>query len=144
MAQEKGEQEKEREKMIFASKNEDGVPAWKQVVDGTKTVTRRLKASPVGAYRSVQPKRCKKGVGFVRIVNCIRHTNWILDFFIKYKPSEFVKELDLEAQREGFKTWEGVLKWFDSKNIDIDDTYVLSLSYIKKNPEVNDKKEGRK
>ncbi len=56
--------------MIFISKNETGIPAWQLVMDGKKTVTRRLKPQPIGSIRAVQPGRGKKAIGYIKITSC--------------------------------------------------------------------------
>lgn len=86
--------------MIFVSKNEDGVPAWKLIEAGKKTVTRRLKPEIPGKVRAVCPGRGKKAVGYIRIISCVPDED-----FCNELP---VTELDIEAQREGFKTWESL------------------------------------
>lgn len=88
--------------MIFSSKNEDGVPAWKQVKAKTKTVTRRGYSLPVGIIRAIQPKRTKMGIGFIRILSCIPDEKWC--------KKNLPQEAEKEAKREGFKTWDGL--WF--------------------------------
>ena len=48
--------------MIFSSRNETGRMAWQLVLEGRKTITRRLKPMPVGKEFPVQPPaalRCK-------------------------------------------------------------------------------------
>lgn len=94
--------------MIFSSKNEDGIPAWRQVLNGTKTVTRRVKPQPVGAIRAVQPGRTKKGVGFIKILSCMDSNKWERKNLSGYGGTVTCSE---EAHKEGFKTWEGLWEW---------------------------------
>jgi hypothetical protein len=56
--------------MIFSAINEDGEPLWKLVLDGKKTVTRRLKPHPIGSIRAIQPKRTSKAIGHIKILDC--------------------------------------------------------------------------
>lgn len=95
--------------MIFSSKNEDGIPAWRQVLNGTKTVTRRVKPQPVGAIRAVQPGRTKKGVGFIKILSCEDASVW-LGKQLSHLTRPCAR-LDKEAVKEGFKTWNGLQDW---------------------------------
>ena len=105
--------------MIFASVNEQGEPAWKLVLEGRKTVTRRTKPQPVGAVRAVQPGRGKKAVGYVRILSCVRHDTWYSGMLGGYGFREprtadiHAYELALreEAMREGFDSWAGLWGW---------------------------------
>ena len=92
--------------MIFQSVNEDGIPAWQLILDGKKTVTRRAKPKRIGSILSVQPRRCSKGICKIKIKNCTLHIDWL-----KNVKSE--EEYQLEAEREGFKTYDGLIQWLE-------------------------------
>lgn len=94
--------------MIFASKNEDGIPAWKMVLDGTKTVTRRTTPQPVGAVRAIQAKRTGKAIGQIKILSCQDDEEWC--------DEHIPKEYKEEAAREGFKKWENLWGWLKAHN----------------------------
>lgn len=121
--------------MIFMSKNEQGTPAWQLVFDEKKTVTRRLKPQPIGVVRAVQPGRGKKGVGFIRIKSCVPHLQWVSEQQTMSKENigtEMRYRFQVEAEREGFVTWEGLLKWFTDHKIDINKTYRIEFELIEK------------
>ena len=83
--------------LIFSARNEDGVPLWKLVVTGAKTVTRRTKPLAVGKEFAVQPGRGKKAVCRAVVVSC--------------EKEGLQHCFDDEAKREGFKSWEGLREW---------------------------------
>lgn len=91
--------------MIFNSKNENGIPAWKQVLLETKTVTRRLKPIEIGKIRAVQPNRAKKAVGYIEILDCRQETY----------VGQGIEDIQEEAKKEGFLTWNGLENWFREK-----------------------------
>ena len=100
--------------MIFASRNESGVKAWKLVLDGKKTVTRRLKPQPVGVLRAVCPSRGKRQVCKIQILSCVDDTTWQM-MFRSYRMRDVRRFLLQEAHREGFKSWGGLQDWFYHK-----------------------------
>jgi len=110
--------------MIFTSKNEDGEPAWELILKGRKDVTRRFKPEPVGAIRAVCPGRGVKRVGNIVIKSCVLHKDWLKSFHGIEVP------LQKEAEREGFKTWSGLMAWFVQKRIPIDETYRIEFDLI--------------
>ena len=95
--------------VIFCSNNEDGIPAWKLVLSGKKTLTRRTKPQPVGAIRAVCPTRGVKQVCKIRILSCEDDQAWYEREIAEKKNED---ALDEEAEREGFRTWEGLWEWF--------------------------------
>lgn len=117
--------------MIFCSKNEDGEPAWKLIMEGRKTVTRRLKPIAEGKIVAVQPNRCKKAVGHIRIISCMPETEWIFAL----KGLNICNELALlqEANREGFGSWQSLISWFSNHKplIRLDETYRIHFELIK-------------
>ena len=111
--------------MIFSSKNESGTPAWKLVMNRTKTVTRRLKPVEVGKIRAVQPSRCKKAVGYIKVLSCVPHSDWFVAHVTAGIPEE---ELYTEAQKEGFLSWHsGVGEYFRKNKISIGNTYRIEF-----------------
>jgi len=84
--------------MLFISKNKEGVPAWKLVLERKKTVTRRLKPVKVGAVRGVQAKFYGKSLCKIKVISCISHKEWI-------KSVNGLEAYDREAKLEGFDEW---------------------------------------
>ena len=115
--------------MIFCSKNEDEVPAWELVLKGKKTVTRRKKPLEVGKVFAVQPNRCKKAVCRAKVISCVKHLEWS-DKNTPFDRSKYYKILKDEAHKEGFEEWIGLLDWFDTRNIDINETYRIEFEVI--------------
>lgn len=109
--------------MIFISKNEKGEPAWKLVLEGKKTVTRRLKPLPVGKEFAVQPGRGKFSVCRAIVTSCMSHKQWLL----KINGSA---DFNKEAKKEGFYHWETILKFFDKKCININCTYRIKFKKL--------------
>lgn len=94
--------------MIFASKNEDGVPAIDLVLSGQKTVTRRTKPVEVGKSLAACPGRGKKALCRIRVLSCVPDVEW--------RDSHSAVEIEAEAKREGFKTWGGLWRWIWAHN----------------------------
>jgi hypothetical protein len=125
--------------MIFCAKNEDGIPTWKLVLEGKKTVTRRLKPLPVGKEFAIQPGRGKKVVARGKVVDCQHTWSWWLDWMLgqldqkwlsmpfTYKKRKFLTK---EAHKEGFKSWEGLIIWFKEHKIDINNTYRIEFELL--------------
>lgn len=86
--------------MIFSSKNEKGVPLWKLVLSGEKTVTRRRHPVSVGNTLAVQKKRGTKSIGRVVVLSCVDNEEWC--------DANLPKEAEPEAAREGFASWNGL------------------------------------
>lgn len=98
--------------MIFCSKNEAGVAAWKLVLEGKKTVTRRIRPLQAGKIVAVQPSRKRKAVAKICVLSCIPESRWLRSLPRKGRE----RALGLEAKREGFHTWVGLRKWLDGHN----------------------------
>lgn len=119
--------------MIFCSKNEAGEVACELILNGSKTVTRRLKPIAAGKTVAVQPGRGKKAVGYVKVISCVPETEFI-DQIHFLAPSE--KELEEclleEANLEGFKSWDGLIAWFSNHKplIRLDDTFRIEFVYL--------------
>jgi hypothetical protein len=110
--------------MIFMSKNEAGEDAVKLILEGRKTVTRRSHPYPVGSIRAVQPGRGKKGVCMIKIISCLTHEEWFGHGLLKH-------EYEWEANKEGFKTWEGLEKWFRDRGQTMDGMYRIEFEVVK-------------
>jgi len=118
--------------MIFCSKNEKGEYAWRLVLDGRKTVTRRLKPKKVGSIVAVQPLRGRKAVGYIKIINCFEHHDWYKQLdIVSFKQSDFEKTLLNESHKEGFNSWDGLMKWFKDHKICIDDCFRIEFELVK-------------
>lgn len=119
--------------MIFAAKNEKGIYTWKLVLDGDKTVTRRLKPVRVGKIRAVQPGRGKKAICKIKILECVPHRGRAIGLYDLSHDAvdRFQKALDREAEKEGFCSWKGLLEWFDAKGINISDTFRIEFKLVK-------------
>lgn len=117
--------------MIFIAKNEKGEPSWKLVLEGNKTVTRRVKSLPVGKDFAVCPGRGKFAICRAEVIDCIPHQKWIIkkSFFLT-EPNDAVQILENEAHKEGFNSWHGLIKWFRDKGINIDDTYRIEFKVL--------------
>jgi len=112
--------------MIFCSKNEKGEYAWRLVLNGRKTVTRRLKPIPIGKIKAVQPLRGRKAVGYIKIISCQSHNGW----FVGLPTGN--KQFTDEAEKEGFYSWHGLLDWFADHKIKIFDTYRMEFELVNK------------
>jgi len=114
--------------MIFVSKDELGVPAWKKILDGSKIATRRLKPLMVGTDFAVQPGRGVKAVCRAVVTTCVTHGEW---YAMEIAPLEgtAAKETAMlcEAKEEGFETVEGWLAWYPAHGIDINRTYRIGF-----------------
>lgn len=94
--------------MIFISKNEQGIPAWKLILEGKKTVTRRIKPVEVGKSIAVCPGRGKCAVCRIKVISCVDEEKWQ----DKYAATEFQRE----AEREGFALWDSLWEWIENKH----------------------------
>ncbi|MFA6329932.1 MAG: hypothetical protein WCX64_04605 [Candidatus Micrarchaeia archaeon] len=140
--------------MIFVSLDEFGVPAWKKILDGSKTATRRLKPLMVGTDFAVQPGRGVKAVCRAVVTTCVTHGEWyameiapltskrerfaysvtgfVSDHFpVRYEGTAAKETAMLsEAKEEGFETVEGWLAWYPAHGIDINRTYRIGFEKI--------------
>jgi len=115
--------------MIFIAKNEKGTPSWKLALDGKKTVTRRLKPLPIGKDFAIQPGRGKFAVCRARVKSCINSHRHLL--LTANGTDADLEWMEMEAKKEGFLTWDGVLKFLKDKKIDWLDTYRIEFELIK-------------
>ena len=110
--------------MIFSAVNEDGEPLWKLVMDGRKTVTRRLKPQPIGSIRAIQPKRTAKGIGFIKIIDCRK------ELYL----GQGVVNTETEAYLEGFKDWNSIVDFFiETYGSDSITNYRLKFERVEEN-----------
>lgn len=117
--------------MIFIAKNEEGIPSWKLIQLGRKTVTRRIKPLAVGKDFAICPGRGKLAICRAEVTDCIPHQKWIIkkSFFLT-EPYDAVQILNNEAHKEGFGSWVALLNWFKDKGINIDDTYRIEFKVL--------------
>ena len=113
--------------MIFVAKNEEGEPTWKLALERRKTVTRRLKPLPVGKEFAIQPGRGKFAVCRGRVVSCI-HSLKHFDLERPYSYLESWKQN--EAHKEGFNSWDGLMRFFQDKKIQFRDTFRIEYELI--------------
>lgn len=114
--------------MIFIAKNEKGKPTWKLSLEGKKTVTRRLKPLPVGKEFAIQPGRGKFAVCRARVITlCLS-----VDHFNKfgYDTGSLLDYKESEAKKEGFKSWDGLMRFFQKKGIQFVDTFRIEYELI--------------
>ena len=106
--------------MIFSSMNEDGIPTWKLVMEGKKTVTRRTRPIEIGKILAVQPKRGAKAICHIKILKCQDDAKWqtyaylTLTIMDKYFGEIDEEILAREAMKEGFHSWKGLWKWIET------------------------------
>lgn len=114
--------------MIFIAKNEDGIPTWKLTLEGKKTVTRRAKSLPVGKEFAIQPGRGKFAVCRAKVVSL--HTS--LGHYQRFGYTvELISDYrEMEAHKEGFNSWDGLMRFFQKKNIQFADTYRIEYELI--------------
>jgi hypothetical protein len=113
--------------MIFCSVNEAGEVAWKLILCGRKTVTRRLKSVAVGKILAVQPGRGKKAVGHIKVISCIPHKEWFQNAIDDQSTYFFNQRLMKETELEGFKDWRTIENFFFNKKINIHDTFRIEF-----------------
>ena len=107
--------------MIFGVRNEDGERTFDLVMKGKKTVTRRLlngrKYEVYGLY-AVQSGRTRKSSGKIKILSRMLHKDWWQErvYPLSDKGKEYI--LQNEAEREGFKSWDGLMNYFKENEID--------------------------
>ena len=106
--------------MIFISKNESGLAKSDWIASlklGAHFVTRRKKPVKVGVVKAIQPGRGMKGIAKGKVVSCMKHTDWS-------HPFSFTQ---IEAELEGFNSWEGLVGWLEEHGIDISETYRVEM-----------------
>lgn len=117
--------------MIFISKDENGIPAWKKVLDGSKTVTRRVKPLIVGTEFAIQPGRGVKAVCRAVVISCIPHDEWSAYEIRPFEGTKYLEKAMLfEAKEEGFETVKGWVDWYPEHGIDISKTYRIGFKKV--------------
>ena len=114
--------------MIFSSVNESGEPAWKMVLDGRKTITRRRNPIDVGTVLGVRATRTGKELGKIRVVSCVPHMDW--QRCIPGDECDILSEWAREVKREGFNSLPGLLDWLTTHGIDIEDTFRIEFEVV--------------
>ena len=118
--------------MIFVAKNEAGIRSWRYVIDGTKTITRRLKPMQIGKEFAVQPGRGKHAICRAVVTDCMLSR---VHYHIYALNREIFKNIQdykhNEANCEGFKTWDGLMHWMHKHKIIFDDTFRIEFKVIK-------------
>lgn len=116
--------------MIFIAKNEKGEPSWKLIMEGKKTVTRRLKPLPVGKEFAICPGRGKFAVCRAKVISCERHEDWIKASWDDISFNELMIKLDKEAIKEGFGKWLSLCEWFANSRVLLTDTYRIEFELV--------------
>lgn len=117
--------------MIFSAKNEDGVPTWKLVKDGSKVVTRRLKPLWVDDDFAIQSGRGRTAICRARVVSCIPHYKWLQrNVLIGVEDCDVKRILKDEATKEGFNSWAGLMNYFEEKKINMFHLYRIEFQLI--------------
>jgi len=118
--------------MIFCAKNEDGIPSWELILRMEKIVTRRMKPMPIDKEFAVQPGRGKYAVCRARVTDCQLSK---VHYHVYAHNKELFKDTDEykkhEAQCEGFKTWNGLMRWFIDHKIPFEDTFRIEFNILK-------------
>ena len=113
--------------MIFIASNEDGIPTWKLVQEGIKVVTRRVKPLSVGKEFAIQPGRGKFAICRAKVVSCMKSLDHYDSFAHKLGLEKYKV---LEAHKEGFVSWDGLMRFFQKKNIQFIDTFRIEYVLI--------------
>jgi len=124
--------------MIFIAKNEKGEPSWKLILESKKTVTRRAKPLPVGKDFAICPGRGKFAVCRCKVVSCMHHRDWLKSQSTAGAITLLgIPYFNKEARKEGFESWDGLVKWFNARGQDIETMFRIEFELAK----VNDTKE---
>lgn len=114
--------------MIFIAKNEDDIPSWKLVLDSKKTVTRRLKPVIIGKSIAVCPGRGKHAICRILPFACEPS----ISHYKRTCPVDKIKQWkQMEAKLEGFNSWDGLMRFFQDKQIQFNDTFRIEFEIIK-------------
>jgi hypothetical protein len=117
--------------MIFSSRDEKGVAAFRKVLDGTKTVTRRTKPLPVGKEFAVQPGRGEKAVCRAVVISCVQHNDWYASEISSLEGTPRWKRAMLaEARAEGFESVDFWLDWYPRHGMDVNETFRIEFRII--------------
>jgi hypothetical protein len=109
--------------LIFGAKNDKGISTCDLVLQGKKTVTRRLGMSgtgriyEVGKTYAVQPGRTKKQVARILILSNMSHFHWWNKHIANLPNKKKIKALQKEAKKEGFGSWYSLIEYFKKYKI---------------------------
>jgi len=121
--------------MIFNAKNEENKSTCDLVLSGHKTVTRRpdtgKRMYQLGQPYAVQRGRGKPGEGQIMIVSVLYHSEWIHKNLEGRPARDINRVLQLEAEREGFLSWKGLLDYMAKHSIDINNTIRYRFKLLK-------------
>ena len=115
--------------MIFIAKNENGEYTWELILTKEKTVTSRVSPIDVDKTFAVQPGRGKKAVCRAKVVSCINRLQ-------HYQQQSLTHDGDIaswkqkEAELEGFKSWDGLMRYFQKNNINFMELYRIEFELI--------------
>ena len=116
--------------MIFIAKNEKGEPSWKLILEGKKTVTRRVKPLPVGKDFAICPGRGKFAVCRAKVVSCVKHEDWVDAIWKDIGFKELQIKLDEDAVKEGFDKWLSLYNWFENRGVKLIDLYRIEFEKL--------------
>jgi len=116
--------------MIFIAKNEKGEPSWKLILEGKKTVTRRIKPLLIGKEFAVCPGRGKFAVCRAKVTSCTRHEDWVETIWQNVGFRELQIRLDKDAKKEGFDKWISLYNWFENRNVKLIDLYRIEFEKV--------------
>lgn len=106
--------------MIFGAKNENGKSTFELVLEKRKTVTRRNSEGRtyfIGKDYAVQYGRGKTSAGRIKIISSQSHYDWWKNNIERLSEKERNEALNNEAHKEGFNSWDGLIKYFIKNNI---------------------------
>jgi len=119
--------------MIFAARNEKDELTCDLVLSGDKIVTRRPgvgRIYKVGKDYAVQRGRGKCSEGRIQILSRIYHYEWVQKTLKDLSADEINQVLQEEAEREGFKSWKGLLDYLAKNNTDINNVIRYEFKVI--------------
>lgn len=106
--------------MIFGAKNENDKSTFELVLEKRKTVTRRNsngRQYSVGKDYAVQYGRGKRSAGRIKIISKQPHCDWWDNNIQGLSERDQEVALNLEGQKEGFVSWEGLINYFIKNKI---------------------------
>lgn len=112
--------------MQFSSVNENNEVGAYLILSAHKTVTRRRNLKPVGAIEPVRKTRRGSILTYIKILKSLREHE-LGDCIPRIPWYAEADNLQEEAKREGFKTWEGLRQWFAEHKISEDGLYRIEF-----------------
>ena len=117
--------------MIFIAKNEKGESSWKLILEGKKIVTRRAKPLSVGKEFAVCPGRGKFAICRCKVISCMPHRDWLKSQSTAGAITLLgIPYFNKEAKKEGFESWDGLVKWFNTRGQDIETMFRIEFEKI--------------